>query len=494
MKNVVDSFTQKVGHQKEEETIKPFQLVKYLSVVGLCVVLIGAFVFSSFIARGAKKIVLRKSEENASLLAKNLNYRVVREFILDTLATEGAIRLSKREQYEKLDIIVRNTIHGFPVKEVNIYDLLGELTYSTSKGVTLGTKKNLGEPFKRSLKGDIVSVFKGGKSFLGFEWPWGNKAQALVTYIPMWIGMIELETHQEVVGTVAVFEIIQDISGDYEKIFRFQWIVIGSVTVFVGILLSALLFFARRAEKIIEKRAMERIRLKEKLHRAEHLASLGEMVASVSHEIKNPLGIIHSTASLLRKRLENEKNQRLASIIVDEATRLNSIVTEFLDFARPKDPQFSNIILEDLLDEAISFIENQCKERGVAVRKEYKNGLLKPSMVRADSMLLHRAFYNLFVNALQAMPKGGELTIDIKFNGQFCEVRISDTGPGIPDHLKEKIFRPFFTTKEKGTGLGLAIVKSVIESHGGEVVVESEEGKGTTLIVRLPFNEKLSVQ
>jgi signal transduction histidine kinase len=487
-KVIPDSHEVSVAKSKEMETIKPFQLVKYLSVVGLCVVLMGAFVFSSFIARGAKKIVLRKSEENATLLAKNLNYRVVKEFIIDALATEGEIRLSKRQQYEKLDAIIRSTIHVFPVKEVNIYDLKGVLTYSTSKDAPLGVKKLSGGPFQRALDGEIVSVFEGDRSFLGFEWPWGDKKRTLITYIPMWIEVVELKSHQEMVGTVAIFEIVQDISGDYEKIFRFQWIVIGSVTVFVAVLLSALLFFARRAERIIEKRAMERIRLKEKLHRAEHLATLGEMIASVSHEIKNPLGIIHSTASLLRKRLENEKNQRLASIIVDEATRLNSIVTEFLDFARPKDPQFAPVVLEDLLDEAVSFIENQCKDRGVAIHKNYKNILLKPLVIRADSVLLHRAFYNLFVNALQAMPNGGDLTIDVDLNGFFCEVRISDTGCGISEDLKDKIFRPFFTTKEKGTGLGLAIVKSVIENHGGEVAVESEKGKGTTLIVKLPIN------
>jgi len=144
--------------------------------------------------------------------------------------------------------------------------------------------------------------------------------------------------------------------------------------------------------------------------------------------------------------------------------------------------------LEDLLDEAVSFIENQCKDRGVEIYKNYKSSLLKPLLIRADSVLLHRAFYNLFVNALQAMPNGGDLTIDVDLNGFFCEVRIADTGCGISEDLKEKIFRPFFTTKEKGTGLGLAIVKSVVESHGGEVAVESEKGRGTTLIVKLPLN------
>lgn len=490
MGGLINSIPGKGNVSKEAESIKPFKLVKYLSVVGLCILLIGAFVFSSFIAMGAKKIVLRKSEESAALLAKNLNYRVVKDFILEVLATEGEIKLSRYEQYRKLDQIVKNTIHGFPVEKVNIYDLLGGLTYSTSENEPLGIRKKMGEPFRQALKGKVVSVFNGGRSFLGFEWPWGDRKRTLTTYIPMWVGMIELESHQEIAGTVAVFEIIQDISTDYEKIFSFQWIVIGSVTFFVSILLFALLFFARRAEKIIEKRSMERLRLRERLQKAEHLATLGEMIASVSHEIKNPLGIIHSTASLMRNRLEGDRNQRLAKIIVDEATRLNNIVTEFLDFARPKDPQFVSVVIEDLLDESISLIEGQSRERGIEIEKKYKNGSLKPMIISGDPMLLHRVFYNLFVNALQAMPNGGRLTVDVESNGMFCSVKVSDTGSGIPEDLKDKIFRPFFTTKEKGTGLGLAIVKSIVETHYGEILVHSEENKGTTMIVKIPFAKK----
>lgn len=490
MGGLINSIPGKGNVSKEAESIKPFKLVKYLSVVGLCILLIGAFVFSSFIAMGAKKIVLRKSEESAALLAKNLNYRVVKDFILEVLATEGEIKLSRYEQYRKLDQIVKNTIHGFPVEKVNIYDLLGGLTYSTSENEPLGIRKKMGEPFRQALRGKVVSVFNGGRSFLGFEWPWGDRKRTLTTYIPMWVGMIELESHQEIAGTVAVFEIIQDISTDYEKIFSFQWIVIGSVTFFVSILLFALLFFARRAEKIIEKRSMERLRLRERLQKAEHLATLGEMIASVSHEIKNPLGIIHSTASLMRNRLEGDRNQRLAKIIVDEATRLNNIVTEFLDFARPKDPQFVSVVIEDLLDESISLIEGQSRERGIEIEKKYKNGSLKPMIISGDPMLLHRVFYNLFVNALQAMPNGGRLTVDVESNGMFCSVKVSDTGSGIPEDLKDKIFRPFFTTKEKGTGLGLAIVKSIVETHYGEILVHSEENKGTTMIVKIPFAKK----
>jgi hypothetical protein len=178
-KVISDSHDVSVAKSKEMETIKPFQLVKYLSVVGLCVVLIGAFVFSSFIARGAKKIVLRKSEENATLLAKNLNYRVVKEFIIDALATEGEIRLSKRQQYEKLDAIIRSTIYVFPVKEVNIYDLKGVLTYSTSKDAPLGVKKLSGVRFRGHSMARLCQFLKVIDLFLGLNGHGGIKSAPL---------------------------------------------------------------------------------------------------------------------------------------------------------------------------------------------------------------------------------------------------------------------------------------------------------------------------
>lgn len=466
--------------RKELEAIKPFQLVKYLSLSSLFVVLISTFVLSSFIARGVKKIVLRKSEEYASLVAENLNHQVFYQFTLPTLITEGEIALSRKNQYRRLDRVVRNTIHGFSVEKVNIYDRQQILTYSTDpEGV--GKKGSLGPIFDRVLEGATISVFEGGNSFLGFEWPWGNNVHRLKTYIPMWVEKPMTWKRGKVLG---VFEIIQDISSDYEMIFRFQWLVIGSFTVFVGVLLIALSLIAKRAEHIIERRSAERKKLEEKLHRAEHLATLGEMIASVSHEIKNPLGIIRSTAQLIQKRMEDERNQRLATIIVEESERLNTIVTEFLDFARPKEPQFSLCRVSDIIDRALDTFGSTFEFKNITVRKEY-NGECN---IMADEMLLYRAFFNLISNSIQAMEEGGTLTV--KINGLdkngFVSVSIADTGSGIPGDIKDKIFRPFFTTREKGTGLGLAIVQSIIEEHGGEIVVDSAEGKGTTMTIKIP--------
>jgi signal transduction histidine kinase len=288
---------------------------------------------------------------------------------------------------------------------------------------------------------------------------------------------------------LGVFEITQDVTLDYETIHRFQLIVVVSSLLFVGILFLMIFFIARRAEITIAARAAERNKLEEKLHQTERLAALGEMIAGVSHEIRNPLGIIRSTAELLHGRMENERQKKFSSIIVEESTRLNDILTEFLDFARPKDLRVSQCRIEDVLERNLKVIEPQCQMLAVSVEREYHTGSYK---MEADGDLLYRAFVNLLANALQAMPDGGMLCVRTAMlnggNGSpHVELQIHDTGQGIEPDLQKKIFNPFFTTREKGTGLGLAIVQTIIDGHNGDIEVKSEVGKGTTMIIRLPL-------
>jgi len=291
---------------------------------------------------------------------------------------------------------------------------------------------------------------------------------------------------------LAVFEITQDISGDYRSIHRFQWIVVASFLVFVGILFTALLLIAKRAEGIIALRAQERRKLEEKLHQTERLAALGEMVAGVSHEIRNPLGIVRSTAELLHSRLEQERKKRLADIIVEESTRLNDILTEFLDFARPKTPRISSCRLEDVLERNLRVIEADCEQKGVRIEREYGTG---DYSMEADADLVYRALVNLLSNALQAMPDGGFLRVKTRLiNGDplspQVELCVEDSGCGIPEGQMKKIFNPFFTTREKGTGLGLAIVRGIVDTHHGDIELRSRPGEGTTAVLRLPLRHE----
>ncbi|MCU0573469.1 MAG: ATP-binding protein [Syntrophobacteraceae bacterium] len=475
-----------MGPRQGVGAIKPFRLVKYLSLSSLVVILACTILLSVFISQRAKAILLKKSERYALLVAENLNHQVFFQFTIPTLIADGEIKLSRQNQYERLDRVVRNTIHGFSIERVNIYDPTQTLTYSTDQD-SMGMVGDLGPPFQRALGEETVSVIQGD----GYPF-WGSareeSKQLLVTYLPMWEERAMSWKRGKILG---VFEISQDVTADYKTIHRFQWIVVSGFLLFVGVLFLTISLIARRAERIIKARSAEKERLEEQLYQAERLAALGEMIAGVSHEIRNPLGIIRSTAELLHGRIENDRQRRLSYIIVEEATRLNDILTEFLDFARPKTPKVAMCRIEDILDRNLASMEGQLQRSSIQVERLHEAG---DTLVEADADLLYRAFVNLLANAVQAMPEGGTLRVRtlVRASGgkpPRFELRIRDSGPGIPEDVRKKIFNPFFTTREEGTGLGLAIVRSIIDSHGGEIEVRSREGRGTNMIIRLPLTQ-----
>ncbi|MGO9690133.1 MAG: two-component system sensor histidine kinase NtrB [Syntrophobacteraceae bacterium] len=472
--------------KKVLESVKPFQLVKYLALSSLVVILVCTIFLSGFISQKAKAILLKKSEQYAHIVAENLNHQVFFQFTVPTLIADGEIRLSRESQYERLDRVVSNTIHGLAVERVNIYSYEEILLYSTNKEM-IGTKGDLGEPFKAALNEQSVSVLSAEKTDLfGFELKGGTRR--LTTYLPMWEERPLSWRKGKVLG---IFEITQDVTHDYETIYRFQWIVALSFLLFVGILFLTILFIARHAERIITARSEERYKLEEQLHQSERLAALGEMIAGVSHEIRNPLGIIRSTAELLDSRMQDGNQRRFSSIIVEESTRLNNILTEFLDFARPQALRPGKCRIEDILDRNLSVMEAECQRLSINIEKCYQTG---DYCLEADEDLLYRAFVNIFANSVQAMPQGGKLTIQTSIiNGRddasLVEIQVQDTGAGIPKEVMKKIFNPFFTTREKGSGLGLAIVQTIIDNHSGEIEVISMQGCGATMIIRLPLTQ-----
>ncbi len=285
---------------------------------------------------------------------------------------------------------------------------------------------------------------------------------------------------------VGVFEITQNISADLAEISKFRLIILVTLVVIMGLLFLVLRQIVKKAGVILARRQEEQRTLEGQLHQSERLAALGEMTAGVAHEVRNPLGIISSTAELLQERLAKyEPQNRLARIIVEEANRLNEKVTEFLDFARPRIPNLRPCDLEAVLDRGLEFLEPEIQRLEIRVTRDYHfNGRL----LAADSDLLHQAFLNLLLNAIQAMPGGGRLTVATKPGpqGRGGEIRFADTGEGIEPESLKKVLNPFFTTKEKGSGLGLPIVKSIIETHQGTIKIDSAVGDGTVVTITLP--------
>jgi signal transduction histidine kinase len=230
------------------------------------------------------------------------------------------------------------------------------------------------------------------------------------------------------------------------------------------------------------------IGIEEQLRRAEKLSTLGEMAAVLAHEIRNPLGSIRGTAEILKDDYKpGEPKHEFIEIQIKETERLNRVVEDFLRMARPQPSDMRPCPVQEELETIVTLVSNDARNRHIKL-------ILQPSTtpvnITADGEKLRQAFLNITINALQATPPGGSVIISTTvYQTALCEIRFRDTGPGIEAEMIERIFEPFFTTKPDGTGLGLAISRKIIESHSGTLLVESEPGHGTTVIVRLPMQD-----
>ena len=243
----------------------------------------------------------------------------------------------------------------------------------------------------------------------------------------------------------------------------------------------------REMGSVLLLRDLREIRdLQDKVRRSERLASLGRLAAGVAHEIRNPLSSIRGFAQYFMNRFKgHEEEQGYASIMVKEVDRLNRVVTDLLNFARPKEAHRELHPLENILRHSVKLLGPELRKKGVEVEEEYEPDL-PAALVDRDQ--LSQAFLNLLLNSLESIEGGGKIHITLKKedNQHGIEVAVADTGRGISPEDLGRVFEPFFSTKRGGTGLGLAIVHQIVESHGGEVAVESREGMGTTFRITLP--------
>jgi two-component system sensor histidine kinase PilS (NtrC family) len=236
------------------------------------------------------------------------------------------------------------------------------------------------------------------------------------------------------------------------------------------------------------------LEMEDQVRMQERLATVGSLAAGIAHEIRNPLASLSGAIQVLQGELDLKgDNKNLMDIVVRETDRLNTIITEFLEYARIKNAQNERIELLPILDETIMLLKNS-KEFTGGIRISHTIG--PQFLVKGDAQRLRQVFWNLFNNACQAMPQGGDITVTARqYSSEnddsiWCEISIADTGPGIDQEDKNKIFNPFYTTKTGGTGLGLAIVYRIIEDHHGTITVESGPGKGTKFLIRLPMYEE----
>lgn len=241
-------------------------------------------------------------------------------------------------------------------------------------------------------------------------------------------------------------------------------------------------------ERTAELEAKNRLLVKtqEELVRAEKLAAVGELAAGVAHEINNPMAIIRGNAEVLLMDLPPDNpNREEAEIIAQQVGRVEGIVGNLLTFARQQRKAVSRVVIERTLDEILRQVGHQVPLDNIELRIEFSAAVTE---VEGDENQLRQVFTNLIVNAVQAMEKGGILTVrTFPANGDgTCRVEIEDTGNGIPPEQVKDIFSPFFTTKQNGTGLGLSVSYGIVENHGGTISVRSQPGSGSVFVVTLP--------
>jgi signal transduction histidine kinase len=460
---------------------RPFVLVKAFTISSLVVMLAATVFIAALNAHWVRNLLLEKSKEYNSLLIENLNHQIFLRFAAPVAFKYGEIKLREPEQSRLLDAVITSTLHSFHVDMVNIYGTDNIIGYSFDKD-QIGRENAGGVMYDQAMQKQTSSKLIQKGSFLELLF-WFPEETKIVTFAPLVQEMqLSRNADKEVIG---VIEIVRDISHDYQEIFKLQGMIVVSCAGVMGLLFIVLRFVVKHGERIIEKRAEERLRLEEKLRKAEHLSAIGEMTAGVSHEIRNPLGIIKSSAQLMKKKMDKlEVHSTIPDIIIEESQRLNNIITDFLDFARPRQANFRPCDINDIINKNLSFLEPQIRDQEIIIHKAFNDHL--PN-VSADPDMLYQAFLNIFLNCFQAVGKNGSVTIVTESDTQTVTVSFADNGPGIDEDTLEKIWTPFFTTKDTGTGLGLGIVKNIIEAHNGTIRISNGKPSGAVVDIVLPI-------
>lgn len=477
-------------------SLRSLGFARSLAWVALALAVILSAVLAVYLGNTASKTLLKKNHDFASLLADNLNNQIYRRFTLPTVSIFGRIALRNPEQYRALDQIVRSIIQGLHVDDVRIFSHDHEVAYSTNQS-ELGSKEYASPSVDAAISADgpiftVISEIPYWQAFFKFNLE--EDTFRLRTTFPLRIENKVLPSIPD--GTVmGIMEFTQDLTRDFERAIRFQQVVLGVTLLGSGMLMGVLLLMARRAERALAVRMAEEQRLILELHQHEKLASMGRVVASIAHEIRNPLGIISSSAELLLKRADESSpgTKRILQAIYDEARRLSRTVSDFLDYARPRQPKQESVDVAAVISQALSFLSAEMHHREIGV---VRSGILDERlMVRGDKDLLYRAFYNIMGNAIQAMGAAGTLTIHAaRAPGAARELELvfQDSGSGFPEDDMDRLLDPFYTTKDDGTGLGLPIVKNIISSHGGRIELRNAPQGGAEAHVFLPEAEKAS--
>lgn len=484
MKNFVDN-TRLFKKNVSPQSLGLAQLFSWISFV---IIIIFSIFLSVFIATNTRSSLINSQESYALLLAENMNRQIFRRFTLPVAYASGRVTLSEPDQYRLLDEVVNSLMHGLRIESIRIFDINEMVAYSTDKeelqSKTLSTQgvKNVFE--KRAHSFEITSKMSFLRALFTPHLP--HETFTLRTVYPLTIDY-ELAPFQNMDAEnqpiLGALEIMQDVTDLYKIAIRSQWTILFGFTLSILILFVLLQTIAKLAERIISERIKRTKQLEAELSQSEKLASMGRMVSSIAHEIRNPLGIIKSSSEYLINRGNMDKTgTQLVHAIYDESKRLSNTVSDFLDYARPRKAGNDVVNLTELVEKVWGFLQTSFTEKNITANINLPEKLC----IRGDTDLLYRAIYNIFINAEQAMERDGTITVTGKQEYDFIYLCFTDSGKGFSGDVS-KFLDPFFTTKDTGTGLGLPIVQSIIKTHSGELRLKNAEENGVVLGASVEF-------
>jgi len=456
----------------------PFRLLKYFFLSGFAVIAVVTFLLGAFLYSRNVDTLLKSAENYARLLAENLNYNIFIGFYAPLKARGTKMDLRKWDQFGALDSLIKDFTYGLKIDRIKIIDRSRKIVYSTEYDL-IGKYEPDNSAVDDALNGkDQTRVRQGPRSSSQWYGKW-----LADTYYPLREGTGNYWMLGAIYG---VIEISQDVTDQYVNVQRSILVIMLVATGLMAFLFIMLTLIVRRGERILIERAARQKKLEEQLQQSEKMASIGQMVATIAHEIRNPLGIIRSSGEVLanKENPDPTRIKKLAGIIVEEASRLSLILTDFLDFARPRSPATNRVDIRDVLSKVRSHLEHEIQARGIKWSDYSGNGV--DPIISGDSDLLYQAFLNITMNAFEAIHEGGMFKVSVSVEGSRIVVEFEDNGHGIKESDLPRIFSPFFTTHEMGTGLGLSVVHNIISAHNGEVSVRSEEGQWTVFRVSLP--------
>jgi signal transduction histidine kinase len=258
-------------------------------------------------------------------------------------------------------------------------------------------------------------------------------------------------------------------------------VMFGAAFLILGLIGTGIIFFNQR-------RHIEAVQaLEAQVRRSERLASLGNLAAGVAHEVRNPLNALGLASQRLQKeftpRQDKEEYDRFIALMRGEITRIDGIVDRFLSLARPAKPVLKPLEASVFIQEVAGLLKAEAEQKGVELKVDVPE---EPCSVNADAQQLKQATMNILLNAIQATPAGGSVSLSCHKKGRQLRILIADTGPGIAEELKERVFDPYYTTREGGLGLGLYIAQSIIQEHGGRIELADAPGRGTVFTLVLP--------